>query len=118
MAEIVIPYLPREHQLALHDALDKNRFVVGVMHRRFGKTVAAINQIVKRAIECDLESPRYAYVAPTKVDPRVNVRVAPEPPECVIETAPELVWIANPQSPDEQFEIVSVKVTERVVGAV
>jgi len=65
MAEIVIPYLPREHQLALHDALDKNRFVVGVMHRRFGKTVAAINQIVKRAIECDLESPRYAYVAPT-----------------------------------------------------
>ena len=49
----------------MHDALDKNRFVVGVMHRRFGKTVAAINQIVKRAIECDLESPRYAYVAPT-----------------------------------------------------
>ena len=65
MEQIVIPYLPREQQLVLHDALDKNRFVVGVMHRRFGKTVAAINQIVKRAIECDLESPRYAYVAPT-----------------------------------------------------
>lgn len=65
MEEIVIPYLPRKHQLTLHEALDNNRFVVGVMHRRFGKTVAAINQIVKRAIECDLESPRYAYVAPT-----------------------------------------------------
>jgi len=65
LEEIVIPYLPRKHQLTLHEALDNNRFVVGVMHRRFGKTVAAINQIVKRAIECDLESPRYAYVAPT-----------------------------------------------------
>ena len=66
MAEVIeIPYKPREHQLALHDALDKNRFVVGVMHRRFGKTVAAINQIVKQAIECQLEAPRYAYVAPS-----------------------------------------------------
>jgi hypothetical protein len=65
MNEIVIPYKPREHQLTLHEALDKNRFVVGVMHRRFGKTVAAINQIVKQAIECQLEAPRYAYVAPT-----------------------------------------------------
>jgi hypothetical protein len=66
MAEVIeIPYKPREHQLILHNALDANRFVVGVMHRRFGKTVAAINQIVKKAIECQLESPRYAYVAPT-----------------------------------------------------
>jgi hypothetical protein len=66
MAEVIeIPYRPREHQLALHEALDNNRFVVGVMHRRFGKTVAAINQIVKQAIECQLEAPRYAYVAPT-----------------------------------------------------
>ena len=66
MAEVIeIPYKPREHQLDLHSALDKNRFVVGVMHRRFGKTVAAINQLIKRAIECPLEEPRYAYVAPT-----------------------------------------------------
>ena len=66
MAEVIeIPYKPREHQLALHEALDKNRLVVGVMHRRFGKTVAAINQIVKQAIECQLEAPRYAYVAPS-----------------------------------------------------
>lgn len=65
MGDIVIPYKPRKHQIELHDALDKNRFVVGVMHRRFGKTVAAINQIIKRAIECQLEAPRYAYIAPT-----------------------------------------------------
>jgi hypothetical protein len=65
MAEIVIPYTPREQQVVLHEALDNNRFVVGVMHRRFGKTVAAINHIIKQAIECQLEEPRYAYVAPT-----------------------------------------------------
>lgn len=65
MSQIVIPYKPRQHQVELHDAMDNSRFVVGVMHRRFGKTVAAINQIIKRAIECDLEAPRYAYVAPT-----------------------------------------------------
>lgn len=65
MTEIVIPYEPREHQVTLHNALDNNRFVVGVMHRRFGKTVAAINQLIKRAVECNLDEPRYAYVAPT-----------------------------------------------------
>ena len=65
MAEIIIPYAPREQQIILHNTLDANRFVVGVMHRRFGKTVAAINQIIKRAIECELEQPRYAYIAPT-----------------------------------------------------
>ena len=27
--------------------------------------MAAINQIIKRAIECELEQPRYAYIAPT-----------------------------------------------------
>jgi hypothetical protein len=65
MAEIIIPYKPRPQQIILHDALDNNRFVVGVMHRRFGKTVAAINQLIKKAIECELDDPRFCYVAPT-----------------------------------------------------
>lgn len=65
MAEIVIPYKPRPQQLVLHEAMDENRFVVGVMHRRFGKTVCAINQLIKKAIECDLPDPRFCYVAPT-----------------------------------------------------
>lgn len=33
-------------------------------HRRAGKTVATINDIVKRAIECRRPAPRYAYLAP------------------------------------------------------
>ena len=66
MAKVIeLPYKPRAQQLVLHEALDKNRFVVGVMHRRFGKTVAAINHLVKKAISCQLENPRYCYVAPT-----------------------------------------------------
>jgi hypothetical protein len=65
MAEIVIPYKPRPQQLVLHEAMDENRFVVGVMHRRFGKTVCAINQLIKKAIECELPDPRFCYVAPT-----------------------------------------------------
>lgn len=65
MAEIVIPYKPRIHQVAIHDALDENRFVVAVCHRRFGKTVAAINELIRKAMTNPKESPRYAYISPT-----------------------------------------------------
>ena len=63
--QIVIPYDPREPQLQIHEALAANRFVVVVAHRRMGKTVSAINQLIKSAIECNKERPRYAYIAPT-----------------------------------------------------
>ena len=39
--EIIIPYTPRELQNEIHNNLD--RFNVVVCHRRFGKTVFAIN---------------------------------------------------------------------------
>lgn len=63
--EIVIPYAPRAPQLQIHQAVDESRFVVVVAHRRMGKTVSAINQLIKSAIECGKERPRYAYIAPT-----------------------------------------------------
>jgi phage terminase large subunit len=65
VAEVVIPYAPRPQQLLVHDALEGNRFAVAVCHRRFGKTVAAINHLIRAAMLCPKESPRYAYVAPT-----------------------------------------------------
>ena len=67
MAErvITIPYKPREPQKLIHEAMDKHRFVVGVAHRRMGKTVAALNQIIKAALENNQQAPRYAYIAPT-----------------------------------------------------
>ncbi len=65
MTEIVIGYEPRELQLEIHDAIDSHRFTVVVAHRRFGKTVSAINHLIKAAIECDKPNPRFAYIAPT-----------------------------------------------------
>jgi phage terminase large subunit len=65
MAEITIPYHPRDAQLEIHKAVDEHRFTVVVAHRRFGKTVAAINEAIRAAIECQLDNPRIGYIAPT-----------------------------------------------------
>lgn len=62
---IEIPYAPRKLQAAVHEALDQARFVVVVAHRRFGKTVLAINDLIRAAVECDRPRPRMAYIGPT-----------------------------------------------------
>jgi phage terminase large subunit len=66
MGEVIeIPYKPREHQLRVHELLDGKRFAVVVAHRRFGKTVAALNHLIREAVLNEKETPRYAYIAPT-----------------------------------------------------
>ena len=66
MAEIVtIPYKPRDLQRAIHDELETHRFGAVVCHRRFGKTVLAVNHLIKAALTCDRDRPRFAYIAPT-----------------------------------------------------
>jgi hypothetical protein len=65
VTEIVIPYEPREQQEEIHHAIEQHRFTVVVAHRRMGKTVSAINHLIKAAIECDKPNPRFAYIAPT-----------------------------------------------------
>lgn len=66
MAEVVtIPYRPRELQLKIHEQLDEKRFGAVVCHRRFGKTVLAINHLIKAALTCAKDRPRFAYIAPT-----------------------------------------------------
>jgi phage terminase large subunit len=62
---VVIPYAPRPLQRVLHDALDAHRWAVAVCHRRFGKTVLAINHLQKQALLCTKPRPRFAYIAPT-----------------------------------------------------
>lgn len=64
MAEIRVEtgYKPRPLQAQLHRTL--RRFNVLVCHRRWGKTVWAINEKIDKALQCPLERPRYAYVAP------------------------------------------------------
>ena len=66
MAEVIeIAYKPRKEQVLIHEAIDSTRFTVVVAHRRMGKTVSAINHLIKAAIECNKPNPRFAYIAPT-----------------------------------------------------
>jgi len=62
--KIIIPYTPRIHQARIHRQLDTHRWNVTVCHRRFGKTYMLLNHIVKKAMTCQLEDPRYIYCAP------------------------------------------------------
>jgi hypothetical protein len=65
MAQIVIPYEPRPQFKAYHDRTE--RFAKIVAHRRFGKTVGCINELIKAALTNDRKfpPPRYSYIAPT-----------------------------------------------------
>jgi phage terminase large subunit len=63
--EVVIPYEPRAAFVPYHNA--HQRFCLSVAHRRAGKTVARINKIIRKAIECKLPQPRFGYGAPTFV---------------------------------------------------
>lgn len=60
-----IPYTPRKHQIYIHHNIANHRWSVLVCHRRFGKTVCMINQLIKSALLSNLKNPRYAYIAPT-----------------------------------------------------
>lgn len=62
MEEVVIDYTPRAEVEAFHDR--KERFAVLVAHRRFGKTVAAINDLIMACFEIDRPKVRVAYIAP------------------------------------------------------
>lgn len=55
-------YEPREHAKPFHAR--KERFSVMVMHRRAGKTVACINDLIDKALHNNLPLPKYAYIAP------------------------------------------------------
>jgi len=60
---IDLGYTPRGLQAHLHANL--KRFNVLVCHRRFGKTVFAIMEMIDQALRCDKLNPQYAYIAPT-----------------------------------------------------
>ena len=60
--QVVLSYEPREQFKALHNR--KERFACMICHRRAGKTVAAVNELVIRALHSKKHNPRYAYIAP------------------------------------------------------
>jgi phage terminase large subunit len=61
--DVVLPYEPRPHFVAFHQRT--KRFSSIVAHRRAGKTVACVNDIIPRALFNKRKNPRYGYIAPT-----------------------------------------------------
>lgn len=59
---IRIPYTPRKEFLHFHQR--NQRFACMVAHRRAGKTVACINELVARAVYSKKKRPRYGYIGP------------------------------------------------------
>ena len=62
MARLVIPYKPRDVFRPYHQRLE--RFAIGVAHRRCGKTVACINDTIRKALRSDKQMYRAGYIAP------------------------------------------------------
>jgi hypothetical protein len=61
-AKVSTGYKPRPLQAEIHRKL--KRFSVLVCHRRFGKTVLCINELIDLALRNKQPRPRYAYLAP------------------------------------------------------
>jgi len=62
MGVINLTYQPREAFIPFHNR--KARWATLVCHRRAGKTVALVNDLILGALECKLPDPQLAYIAP------------------------------------------------------
>jgi phage terminase large subunit len=62
---VVLPYKPRRHFIPLHQS--KARWKFAVCHRRAGKTVALVNELITQALLNPRVTPppRYAYIGPS-----------------------------------------------------
>lgn len=65
MGDIVIPYYPRPiWRDVIHPALEKKNRAVLVCHRRFGKSVGCINELIRKALNNRKRAPQYCYLGP------------------------------------------------------
>jgi len=60
--EVTFDYEPRPQFIPLHQR--DQRWGLTVAHRRAGKTVACVNDLIARAVYSKKKNPRYAYIAP------------------------------------------------------
>jgi phage terminase large subunit len=60
--QITLPYTPRSIMLPFHNRTE--RFACLVAHRRCGKTVAAVNDLIRDAFVIQRDNVRVAYIAP------------------------------------------------------
>jgi hypothetical protein len=58
-----LEYEPRDAFLPFHERTQ--RWAVNVCHRRAGKTVAAVNDLIRDVLMCKRERPRAYYISPT-----------------------------------------------------
>jgi len=59
----MLKYVPREQFVPFHNR--KQRWATLCTHRRAGKTVGLVNDLVFGALECELYKPQLAYIGPT-----------------------------------------------------
>ena len=60
--EVTLNYAPRRAFMPFHNR--KQRWACLVAHRRAGKTVAAVNEVIKAAALSKGPNPLYGYIAP------------------------------------------------------
>ena len=60
--EVAIAYTPRDAFMPFHNRTQ--RWACLVAHRRAGKTVAAVNDIIRAAVTCKTHNPLFGYIAP------------------------------------------------------
>jgi phage terminase large subunit len=65
MTKVQLDYAPRRAFLPFHNRTQ--RWACLVAHRRAGKTVAAINDLIRAALNCKSKFPLFAYIAPFRV---------------------------------------------------
>ncbi len=70
MTRLRIPYKPRDVFKPFHDR--QERWACIVAHRRCGKTVACINDLVRRCLENKRERPRYGLISPFLSQSKTN----------------------------------------------
>lgn len=69
--KINAPYVPHKFQQYVHDNM--TRFTTMVCHRRFGKSIFALNHILREGFKCNKVRPQYAFISPAKSQTRRNV---------------------------------------------
>lgn len=57
-----LDYTPRPQMIPFHQRTQRWAYLV--CHRRFGKTVACVHELVIRALYCQKKNPQYSYIAP------------------------------------------------------
>jgi len=71
MTKYYISFQPRPAQMLILRRLDMYRFVVAVCHRRLGKTLLAVNWLIKEAFDKNIQDYRGYYFCSTQKQAKI-----------------------------------------------